>query len=112
MYPEFSKVINSYIIILNQFSIKSFFIIDSTNTPSKHGGSIWDGSNSNHRQHLFHGSTNAHHHNHPLLSPQLDIGSTERTLQSVHGQNNRGLMNQQLSSAKVFNYSNYFADEY
>ena len=88
------------------------FILDSSNTPSRHGGNNWDGINSNHRQHLFHGSANnsAHHHNHPLLSPQLDIGSTERTLQSVHGQNNRGLMNQQLSSAKVFNA--FFKIEY
>ena len=80
------------------------FFLDSTNSPSRQGGNIWDGSNSNHRQHLFHGSTNAHHHNHPLLSPQLDLGTTERTLHSVHGQNNRGMMNQQFSSAKVCNY--------
>ena len=64
-------------------------------------GNICDSSNGNHRHHLFHGTNSFHHHNHPLLSPQLENDSADRTLQTGHGAHKRGVMNPNLNSARV-----------
>ena len=74
-------------------------------SPLRHNGisdgNICDGNNANHRHHILHGPKNFHHHNHPLLSPQLENAITERPLQPGHGAHTRGMMNQHLNSSRV-----------
>ena len=80
------------------------FLTDSTKIPSGHSGiadNHWDGNNENHRHHMVHAPSNFHHHNHPLLSPQLDNAIAERSFQANHGGHSRGITSHALPSSRV-----------
>ena len=77
----------------------TFFLADSTKSPSRHSDIAdynFNGNGINHRHHIMHGTTDLRHHNHPLLSPQLDNNvMTESILQRNHGGHHRGIAGQQ-----------------
>lgn len=94
--------------VLMTFLHITFFLPDSTKSPSRHSDLAdysFNGNGINHRHHIMQGTTDLRHHNHPLLSPQLDnnVMTTESILQRNHGGHHRGVVagQQQQHPARV-----------